>query len=391
MTRTQSFFSAFLIPFLIPFLAVAFFISTSANAQTDYTVAKQAYMIDYDTGTVLLSKNANEHMPTSSMSKAMSMYLVFEALRDGRLSLDTKLKVSEKAWRKGGSKMFVNVGDMVKVNDLIQGVLVQSGNDAVIVLAEGLAGTEDAFAAALNEKAKELGMNDSHFMNASGWPDPGHYSTAHDLAILAHHLISDFPEDYHYFSEKEFTYNNIKQGNRNPLLYRDIGADGLKTGHTEIGGYGLMASGKRDGRRVVLVLNGMADKRTRAQEGARLLEWGLRGFKNYDLFKAGEEVTDAKVAMGQADTVPLVLHKDMKVTVPLNMKNDLKVEAVYDGPLVAPIKKGDKVGTLKVTIPRSDQVMEEPLYAGADVAQKGAVGMFFAKAKFLLSGKGKSE
>jgi serine-type D-Ala-D-Ala carboxypeptidase (penicillin-binding protein 5/6) len=244
--------------FQILFALLLFAAPAMAQVAPMETVAREAYIIDAETGQVLFEKNADQKMPTSSMSKTMTMYMVFEALKNGKLTLDQELPVSETAWRMQGSKMFVPLGQMVKVEDLIRGVIVQSGNDATIVLAEGLAGSEGEFAAAMNRKAKELGMINSNFMNASGWPDENHYSTCHDLAILAIALIRDFPDYYKYYAEKEFTYNNIKQGNRNPLLYKNIGADGIKTGHTESAGYGLMASGVRDGRRVVMVLNGMA-------------------------------------------------------------------------------------------------------------------------------------
>ncbi len=357
----------------------------SANAQTDHTSAKQAIIVDYDTGMVLFEKNADERMPTSSMSKTMTMYMVFEALRNGKLSLETELKVSEKAWRMGGSKMFVEVDKTVKVEDLVRGVVVQSGNDATVVLAEGLAGSEDDFATSITAKAKELGMNSSHFMNASGWPDSDHYSTARDLATLAFHLIKDFPEYYHYFNEEEFTYNNINQQNRNPLLYRDIGADGLKTGHTEDGGYGLMASGIRDGRRVIMIVNGLEDGKARAQEGARLLDWGLRGFKNYTLFTRDAEVIAANVAVGQETSVPLVLKDDLKVTIPQNLKNDLKVEVIYNSPLIAPIAKGDEVGTLKISVPRGE-TLELPLYSGKSVKGLNIFAKTWMKTKMLISG-----
>lgn len=359
--------------------------SAYAQSSTNHTSAKQAIMIDYDTGMVLFEKNADQRMPTSSMSKVMTMYLVFEALRNGKLSMDTKLKVSEKAWRKQGSKMFVEVDDHVKVEDLIRGVIVQSGNDATIVLAEGLAGSEDVFAEALTSKAEELGMKDSHFTNASGWPDPDHYSTARDLAILATRLISDFPEYYSFYSEEEFTYNNINQQNRNPLLYRDIGADGIKTGHTEDGGYGLMASGTRNGRRVVLVVNGLEDNKARAMESARLLEWGLKGFENKTLVQSGDVITEAEIAMGQKESLPLVVDKKFVATLPMNVKNDLKVEAVYDSPVIAPVKKGDEIGKLRVTIPRID-TFEIPLYAGEDVKQLGFFAQTMVKAKQFLGG-----
>lgn len=366
------------------FCAVLALLPLSAKAQME-TPAKQAVMIDFDTGAVLLEKNADARMPTSSMSKVITMYLVFDAIKTGRLAKDTELAVSEKAWRMGGSKMFVEVGKKVKVEDLIQGVIVQSGNDATVALAEGVAGTEEAFAEMLNTKAQQLGMMNSHFMNASGWPDPEHYSTAHDLAILAVHTIRDFPDEYHYWSEQEFTYNNIKQPNRNPLLFRGIGADGIKTGHTEEGGYGLIGSGTMNGRRVILVVNGLTGESERAQESARLLEWGLKAFENVSLFKAGEEIDRARVVMGMTDEVSLTVEKDLIVTLPATVRNDLKVEMVYGGPLEAPVKKGQKVGMLRITVPRMP-VTEVPLVAAQDVGRIGLFAGTFTKMKILLGG-----
>ena len=356
-----------------------------AAAPTVQTLAKQAIAVDYDTGDVLFEKAADEQMPTSSMSKTISIYLVFEALKSGRLTMDSELPVSEKAWRMQGSKMFVHVGDLVKVGDLIRGVIIQSGNDASIVLAEGLAGTEEAFADALNVKAKELGMVNSHFVDASGMPDPDHYSTARDLSTLAIHLIRDFPEYYGVYSEKEFTYNGIKQGNRNPLLYRNIGADGIKTGHTEAAGYGLMGSGTRNGRRVVIVMNGMKSMQERADEGAKLLDWALRSFENVPLAKAGTSIEDAPVVMGKQASVPLVSKQDIVATTPNMARKDLKVEVVYKGPLKAPIAKGTEIGKLIVTVPEMSS-HEYSLYAGADVEKLGLFASTFAKLKFKLGG-----
>ena len=332
-------------------LILSLFLPIAARAQLD-TPAKQAIVVDADTGAVLYAKNADEHMPTSSMSKTLTMYLVFEALKSGRLKMDSTLPVSDHAWRStyksGGSLMFLKVADNVKVSDLVRGVVIQSGNDAALVLAEGLAGTEASFADALNAKAKALGMNDSHFVDASGLPDPNHYSTARDLSTLTIHLIHDFPEYYPIFAEKEYTYNNIKQGNRNPLLYRDIGADGVKTGHTEDGGYGMIGSGTRAGRRVVIVITGLANMQARADESATLLDWGLRGFENISIFKAGDTVETVPVIMGMEDKVPLVVDQDIKVTIPASMRNDLKVQAIYTTPLKAPVRKGDTIGKLVV-------------------------------------------
>lgn len=357
-----------------------------AHAYTVDTKAKQAFIMDADTRQVLFEKNGDERMPTSSMSKTMTIYMVFEALKDGRLTLDKTLPVSEKAWRMGGSKMFVEVGKEVPVQDLIRGVIVQSGNDATVVLAEALAGTEDSFASAITAKAREIGMENTNFTNASGWPDPNHYSTAHDLALLAMHLIRDFPEDYEFFGEKEFEWNGIKQPNRNPLLYRDIGADGLKTGHTEAGGYGLMASGARDGRRVVMVLNGMESMNERAEEGARLLDWALRDFENVTFFKAGESVEDAPVVMGQAAQVPLVLDEDLTLTIPKYNKDKIEVKAVYTGPLEAPVTRGQEIGRLVVTLPGQDPI-ERPIKAGADVPRLGFFAGAIAKMKMFAVNK----
>lgn len=365
-------------------LIIALFVCAPASAQME-TPAKQAVMIDYDSGMVLLEKNANERMPTSSMSKVITMYTVFDAIKNGRLSKGDMLTITEKAWRMGGSKMFIEVGKKVKVEDLIQGVIVQSGNDATVALAEGIAGTEDAFAEMLNAKAGQMGMKDSHFMNASGWPDPGHYSTAHDLAILAWHIIHDFPDEYHYWAEQEFTYNNIRQPNRNPLLYRGIGADGIKTGHTEEGGYGLIGSGTMNGRRVILVVNGLPNDKDRAQESARLLEWGLKSFENISLFKAGETVESARVIMGSVGEVPLTVEKDLMITIPAAVRNDLKVEAVYGAPLEAPVKKGQNIGILRVSVPRLPPI-EIPLVAAQDVERMGLFAGTFTKMKILLGG-----
>lgn len=351
------------------------------------TAAKQAIIVDYDTGTVLMAKNADARMPTSSMSKVMTMYMVFDALKAGTVQMDDTFLVSEKAWRKGGSKMFVEVNKRVAVEDLIRGVIVQSGNDATIVLAEGLSGTEDAFAHAMTAKAKELGMENSNFANASGWPDPLHYSTARDLATLGMHIIKDFPEYYSIYSEKEFTYNKISQKNRNPLLYRNMGADGIKTGHTEAGGYGLIGSGVNpEGRRVVLVVNGLDSEAERAQESARLLEWALQGFANKTAFTAGQNVAEAAVVYGKKDRVPMQIQEDVILTLPKVSSTDLKVEAVYKGPLVAPIFKGDQVGTLYVSVPGRKQVQEIPLVAAQDVKAQGFFAKTIAKAKQYFAG-----
>ena len=365
-------------------LLVLFFPASLAAAQKS-TSARQALVTDYQTGQLLLNKNADQRMPTSSMSKVMTIYMVFDALKKGTITLDTSFIVSEKAWRKGGSKMFVPQGKKITVKDLIRGVIVQSGNDATIVLAEGLAGSEDDFAKAMTEKARALGMKDTNFTNASGWPDPDHYSTAEDLALMTKHIIEDFPENYKFFAETEFTYNNIKQQNRNPLLYRNIGADGLKTGHTGVGGYGLIGTALKDGRRVILVINGLKSEKDRAAESARLIEWGLDNFINIDLGRGGTKISAASVAMGQAKTVPLVLKDDIKITIAKAQKNNFTLEVKYNSPLIAPIKQGQEVAILSIKIPDME-ALSYPLLAGNNVEKLGFFQNTWAKMKYLFLG-----
>lgn len=355
------------------------------SAQAIDTQAREAYMLDVTTGAVLLTKNAEESMPPASMSKIMTAVVVFERLKDGRLSLEETLTVSEKAWKKGGSKMFVRVGDQISVENLLQGVIVQSGNDACIVLAEGLAGTEEAFADAMTEKAKEIGMTGSRFANATGWPDPNHRMTAKDLATLAQYVITEFPEYYHYYSQTEFTWSDIKQSNRNPLLYMNIGADGLKTGHTEEAGYGLTSSAVKDDRRLILVVNGLPSVRARSEESARLLQWGFREFDNYKLFSAGETVDDAAVWLGEENTVPLVAAEDVLITLPRKARESMKVTVSYEGPIAAPIAQGDQLAVLRIEA-KDVETIEIPLVTGADVGQLGGFGKITAGVKHLLFG-----
>jgi D-alanyl-D-alanine carboxypeptidase (penicillin-binding protein 5/6) len=357
----------------------------SVYGQGIETPAKQAYLIDDTTGAVLLAKNAYQQMTPSSMSKLMTMYLVFERLAVGSLKLDDEFKVSVKAWRMGGSKMFVREGTSVAVHDLLRGVIVQSGNDACIVLAEGLAGSEDAFVAEMNRKAQEIGLTHSHFANATGWPAEGHHMSPQDLAKLAKLIIHKFPQYYEIFSEKNFKYNKIQQGNRNPLLYKNIGADGLKTGHTEIAGYGLTASAVQGDRRLILVVNGLKSVSQRARESERLMKWGFREFNNYAMFKAGQKVEDAEVWLGQSSTVPLVTDKDITVTLPRKHRADMKVAVVYDGPIPAPITQGAQIAKLVITTPDRPDT-EIPLYAGESVEQLGVMGRLFAALGHLIWG-----
>jgi len=375
----------------VPFAVLAILVSAlwlgpvPAGAAGIDTSAREAFITDMETGAILLEKDADAPMHPASMSKIMTVYLTFERLKDGRLSLDDELLVSEKAWRMGGSKMFVKVGNKVRIEDLLQGVIVQSGNDACIVLAEGIAGTEEAFAELMTKKARELGLTTSTFANATGWPNPNHIMTARELAMLAEHVIRDFPEYYHYFSEKEFTWNGIRQSNRNPLLYLSAGADGLKTGHTEEAGYGLTASAVRNGRRVVMVLNGLPSQKARSEESARLMDWAFREFGNYALFKPGEVVEQGELWLGEKATVPLVIPDGLTVTLSRRARPDMKVTVSYDTVIPAPVKKGQEVARLTVSAPDTEPI-EVPLVAGEDVERLGVFGRLTAALKYLIFG-----
>jgi D-alanyl-D-alanine carboxypeptidase (penicillin-binding protein 5/6) len=347
------------------------------------TQAKHALILEAETGAVLLDKFAEERIPPASMSKVMTAYLVFDYLKQGRAKLEDELPVSEQAWRTGGSKMFVPIGSRIKIDDLLRGMIIQSGNDACVVLAEGLAGSLANFIDQMNEKAKQIGLKDSHFANVDGLPDPDHYMTARDLATLAVRTIEDFPEYYHYYGEKDYNFNNINQGNRNPLLYRDIGADGLKTGHTDEAGYSLLASVKRDKRRVILVLNGLPSMKARGTESERLIEWAFREYNDYQLFAVGDKVDDAEVWLGAEPKVPMTVDKDFLVTLPRRSRKDMKVSIAYDKPVPAPIKKGDKVGKLVVTAPEMAPA-EVPLVAAGNVDRMGPVGRIAMVAAHLI-------
>jgi D-alanyl-D-alanine carboxypeptidase (penicillin-binding protein 5/6) len=361
------------------------FTAVSVQAATIDTIAKQAILVDLTSDTVLFEKNADERMAPSSMSKIMTAYMVFEAIKGGRLTLESTLPVSERAWRMQGSKMFVELHNNIKVDDLLKGMIVQSGNDACIVLAEGLAGSEGAFAEQANKKARELGLKNSNFVNATGWPDPNHYMTARDLAILAERLIKDFPEFYKYDSIREFKYHGITQGNRNPLLYRNMNVDGLKTGHTDAGGYGLTASGEREGRRLLLVVNGLPSMQARADESARLIEWGFREFASYTLYKGGETIEQVPVWLGEQDMVPVTVPQNLSVTMARADRPGMKVSLVSSAPVAAPIKKGDTVGKLVISAPGFPG-KEVPVVAAQDVPKAGFVGRAFAAAKYLVFG-----
>jgi D-alanyl-D-alanine carboxypeptidase (penicillin-binding protein 5/6) len=353
------------------------------------TLAQHAFLIDPQTSTVLLFKDADKPMAPSSMAKMMTVYLLFEDLTSGKLKMDTRFKVSERAYAitRGthSSTMFLEMTDNPTVGELLQGIIVDSGNDASVAVAEGMAGSEEAFADRMNKKARELGLTGSVFKNASGWPAEGQMVTARDLALLAWHTINDFPELYKHYAQQTFTFNGKTQPNRNLELKRLPGVDGLKTGHTEEGGFGQTTSAVRNGRRLILVLNGLGSMGDRASETTRLLEWGFSSFTNTTIFKPGDTVAEAPVWLGAQDTVPLVVSRSIQVTAPAGQTPNPRVVAKFDGPVPAPIAKGTKVGTASVSLP-DGRTMDYPLEAGADVTRKGLVGRVFTLARHYLLG-----
>lgn len=350
------------------------------------TSAEFAYIIDANTGAVLLDKNGSQRMFPSSMTKMMTAYLVYEKLKKGELKLEDELTVSEKAWRMGGSKMFIEVGTRVSVLDLLHGAVISSGNDACVALAEGLAGSEEAFAEQMNRKAVELGMKDTNFRNASGWPDPDHWTTPHDLAVLAYATIRDFPDHYKMYSERQYTFNGIKQDNRNPLLASLAGADGLKTGHTEIAGYGLTASAVREGRRLIMVVNGLKTLKDRSTETERLMSWAFREFDNYSLFKPGDVVEEVPVWLGQAKTVSATVQNSTLVTLPRRLRKDMQVAVKYESPVKAPITQGQELGQLVVTTPNLPPI-QMPIVAAQSVGELGLFGRVGAAVNHFVFGQ----
>ena len=353
------------------------------------TSARAAYVLDQGTGTVLLSKNADEPLPPASMSKLMTLYVAFEAIRDGRLGLDELLPVSQHAMSYKGSTMFLNTQDRVRVEDLLRGIIVLSGNDACVVIAEALSpdGSEAGFARFMTERAKLLGMTNSSFVNANGWPAVGHRMSVHDLALLANRLITDFPEFYPLFSETEFAFDGrapSNTNNRNPLLKLGIGADGLKTGHTSEAGYGLVGSARQDGRRVVFVVSGLASNTKRAEEAEALVKWSFRQFAEKTIAKAGTPVAQAEVWMGAQQSVGLVPAEDISVLLPVLAGKKIPAEAVYTGPVNAPIHKGQQLGELVVK-PDGLPELRLPLVADHDVAAGGFFVRIRTAANLLIT------
>jgi serine-type D-Ala-D-Ala carboxypeptidase (penicillin-binding protein 5/6) len=355
-------------------------------AQAFETAAKAAIIMDHRTGVVLFEKNADERIPPASMSKLMTAYMIFDRLKAGRLKLDDEITISEKSWKMGGSQMFLKVGDRVKVEDLIRGIIIQSGNDACVAMAEALAGSEEEFAREMNEKARELGLTNSGFANSTGLDAPGHLMSVRDLALLAHRIIQDFPEYFKYYSEREFVYRDIKQQNRNPLLQANVpGVDGMKTGYTEQAGYGLVATAKRGDRRVITVLAGLGAIAQRKTEGERLLEYGFREFQEYALFQGGETVVDARVWQGAEPTVPLVPAQTVGVTLSREARKGLVVKLRYDNPVGAPVAAGQPLGSLEISAPNVT-TFTVPLVAGREVPRAGMVGRVTGAMGYLIWG-----
>ena len=365
-----------LLALLAALLCAAPALLCAAPALAFDTNARSAWVYDMATGTVLMDKNADVPMPPASMSKLMTVYMLFEAIHEGRVSLDTRFPVSTNAREMKGSTMFLNERDRPTVEELIKGIIVLSGNDACVVVAEGLAGTDSAFAREATARAKALGLTQTNLTNASGWPDPQHRMSTHDLGLLAEHLVNDFPELYKNFSIEQFAFDNrapANQRNRNPLLHLGIGADGLKTGHTDEAGYGLVGSAVQDGRRIIFVLSGLPSEKARAEEAERIVNWAFRQFTMKTVVPKGERVAWAPVWLGASRRVALTTQDGVNVLIPAGAAAGVTAEAVFDGPVEAPIAAGQRLGELVVSVPGSVE-SRLPLVAAEDVPRAGFVG-----------------
>lgn len=356
---------------------------SAASAAEIVTAAKHAVIMDYETGAILFEKDADTPTAPASMSKLMTSAIVFERLKNGQLKLTDEFLVSERAWRMQGSKMWTRVDTKIKVEDLLRGVIVQSGNDACVVLAENIAGTEEAFAELMTKKAREWGMNNSTFANSTGWPDANHLMSTRDLAILARKIIKDFPEYYKYYDQKEFVWEKIRQPNRNPLLYSFKGADGLKTGHTEESGYGLVGSAKVNGERRIIVVNGLGSEKERAAETERMMRIAFNDFTNKKLYGKGDIAGDALVFAGKDASVPLVAGEDISMILHRAEAAAISAKVIYEGPVEAPIDAGQQIGILRITV-ENGGAREFPLYAGKAVKPVGLLGRLGLAAKTLL-------
>lgn len=366
---------------------LAFFVSAldPAAAATIETPAPYALIMDYETGAVLFEKDADTPTTPSSMSKLMTVAIVFDRLKSGQLKPDDEFYVSEKAWReREGSSMWVRVDTRIRVIDLLRGIIVQSGNDACIVVAENIAGSEEAFADLMTKKAREWGLKSSTFANASGLPHPNHKMSMRDLALLSRKIIHDYPEYYKIFGEREFTWERIKQPNRNPLLDLFDGADGLKTGHTEEGGLGLVGSAVVNGERRIIVVNGLGSEKERAVEAQRLMRIAFNDFVSRTLYKPGDIVGDAVVFKGAAPSAPLIVKEPVALILHRTSVDDVKATVVYEGPVAAPVREGQQIGYLRIE-PAGGDAREFPLFAGRAVKEAGFFGKVALAAQTLLA------
>ena len=351
------------------------------------TKAKYAYLVDYNSGEVLFDKNGNIQMTPSSMTKMMTTYIVFDQLKKGALQLSDKLTISKNAAKKGGSKMFIKTNQKISIDELLKGAIVLSGNDACIALAEGLSGSESAFVERMNAEAKKLGLNNTIFKNSTGWSDEGHVMTARDLSVLSSKLISEFPEYYYYHAIKEYSFNKIKQSNRN-MLIGFAGIDGIKTGKTDIGGYGIVASAERNGRRLISVVNGLTSEKERNEEATKLLDYGFKNFKNIILFQDNKEVTKGRVIYGDMDEIPLNVKESIVITVPYGYDQikDLLLMAELKEPLEAPLKRGDAVGMLKIMTNKEKLLIKKvDLVVGKDVKKSWIIKRIFQSIKYFFT------
>lgn len=346
--------------------------------------AKAWLSLDVNSNQIIAAHNLDDRIEPASLTKLMTAYLVFSALEDGRLSLDQEVHVSENAWRTEGSRMFINPNSKVSVNDLLQGVIVQSGNDATVALSEALAGSESAFAALMNEEGKRQGLKDTHFENSNGLPHPEHLTSVRDLGTLAKNLVSDFPQYLHYYSQKEYSYNDINQPNRNRLLWLDSTVDGLKTGHTKSAGYGLVITALRDGRRIVTVVTGTANDAARTEDSLKLLNWSYQNFDTVELYEADQPIVNARIWEGEVETVGLGLKRSVWVTVPRGRADEIEPMARYTQPLMAPVEQDQQVGTVAFSLDEF-VIANEPLMTLSRVPQAGFVGRMIDKVRMMFN------
>lgn len=354
------------------FILISFVLLWNQLAFSFETQANQAILMDYNTKEILFEKEAYTHMPPSSMSKMMTAYVVFEALKAKQVTLEDKFRTSEKSWRTGGTRMFIPLNAEVKLEDLLKGLIIHSGNDAAVAIAEMIGGSEEEFVSLMNETAEKLGMNETHFANATGLPDENNYSTAYDLAILAARTISDFPEYFPYYAETNFTYNNIEQGSKNGLLYRNIGADGLKTGYTDKAGFGLTGTVKKGNRRLIVVVNGLKSNSARTNEAEAILNYGLANFTNVTIANKNQIIETIKVSNGDKKTIELIAANDIAYTIAKKDLKLIKAKIRYNSPAIAPIKEGETLG--HIIVETNKETKTYPLIAKNSIQKSSFIG-----------------